>query len=68
MTKLGRLHICDGGSFFISREGQEHGVLLWEDVQRELPVCSEGKDESWDVEKGEVENKVQECNLGLSSS
>lgn len=62
------MRTCDGGSFFISREGQECGVLLWEDVQRELPVCSEGRDEAWDLEKGEVENKVQKRSLGLSSS
>lgn len=62
------MRTCDGGSFFIGREGQARGVLLWEDVQQELPVSFEGRDEAWHVEKGEAENKVQKCSLGLSSS
>lgn len=61
------MRICDGSSFFISREGQAHGALLYH-VQQELPVCSEGRGEAWDVEKGKVEHKVQKCILGLSSS
>lgn len=65
MTKLGRLQARghDGSSFCISKEG-----LLWEDVQQKLPMCCKDRDESWNVEKGGVENKVQECSFGLSFS
>lgn len=44
------------------------GAPPYEEVQQELPVCSESRDEAWDVEKGEVKNKVQKCKLGFSSS
>ena len=67
-VKTPHVRTCSGSSSFISREGQARGALLWEDVQWELPVCSEGRDEAWNDEKGEVENKVQKCSLGPSSS
>lgn len=62
------MRACDGSSFCISEEGQACGALLWEDVLQKLPNCCEGRDESWNVEKGGVENKIQKWSFGLSSS
>lgn len=61
------MRTCDGSSFCISKEGQTCGALLWEDVQQKLPICGKGRGESWNVEKGGVENKAQKSSFSLLS-